>query len=111
LYWVPRAVRTRCCSRRRAGPEAAAGDRCLQRAEALQAAGRPLHALREFRQAKINWFRGDTLYGTLRAMACITGIYAGLGMYLAGKKYALGRVGETGRSRRPGPPQVGARPG
>ena len=41
-------------------------------------------------QAKINWFHGDTLYGTLRAMACITDIYAGLGLYLAGKKYALG---------------------
>jgi hypothetical protein len=69
--------------------DAAAGDRCRQRAEALQAAGRPLDALREFHQAKINWFHGDTLYGTLRAMACITDIYAGLGMYLAGKKYAL----------------------
>jgi hypothetical protein len=69
--------------------DTAAGDRCRQRAEALQAAGRPLDALREFHQAKINWFHGDTLYGTLRAMACITDIYAGLGMYLAGKKYAL----------------------
>jgi hypothetical protein len=69
--------------------DAAAGDRCRQRAEALQAAGRPLDALREFHQAKINWFHGDTLYGTLRAMACITDIYAGLGLYLAGKKYAL----------------------
>jgi hypothetical protein len=69
--------------------DAVAGDRCRQRAEALQAAGRPLDALREFHQAKINWFHGDTLYGTLRAMACITDIYAGLGMYLAGKKYAL----------------------
>ena len=69
--------------------DAVAGDRCRQRAEALQAAGRPLDALREFHQAKINWFHGDTLYGTLRAMACIVDIYAGLGMYLAGKKYAL----------------------
>jgi hypothetical protein len=69
--------------------DAVAGDRCRQRAEALQAAGRPLDALREFHQAKVNWFHGDTLYGTLRAMACITDIYAGLGMYLAGKKYAL----------------------
>ena len=69
--------------------DAAAGDRCRQRAEALQAAGLPLDALREFHQAKINWFHGDTLYGTLRAIACITDNYAGLGLYLAGKKYAL----------------------
>ena len=66
-----------------------AGDRCRQRAEALQQAGRLLDALREFHQAKINWFHGDTLYGALRAMACITDIYAALGLYLAAKKYAL----------------------
>ena len=69
--------------------DAVAGDRCRQRAEALQAAGRLLDALREFHQAKINWFHGDTLYGALRAMACITDIYSALGMYLAAKKYAL----------------------
>ncbi len=69
--------------------EAVAGDRCRQRAEALQQAGRLLDALREFHQAKINWFHGDTLYGALRAMACITDIYSALGLYLAAKKYAL----------------------
>lgn len=69
--------------------DAAAGDRCRQRAEALQKAGQLLDALREFHQAKINWFHGDTLYGTLRAMANIVDIYAELGMYLAAKKYAL----------------------
>jgi hypothetical protein len=69
--------------------DAAAADRCRQRAEALQKAGRLLDALREFHQAKINWFHGDTLDGTLRAMANIVDIYAALGMYLAAKKYAL----------------------
>jgi hypothetical protein len=54
--------------------DAAAGDRCRQRAEALRKAGRLLEALREFHQAKINWFHGDTLYGTLRAMASIADI-------------------------------------
>jgi hypothetical protein len=69
--------------------DAVAGDRCRQRAEALEQAGRPLDALREFHQAKINWFHGDTLYGALRAMACITDLYSALGLYLAAKKYAL----------------------
>ena len=69
--------------------DAAAGDRCRQRAQALHKAGRLLEALREFHQAKINWFHGDTLYGTLRAMANIVDLYSALGMYLAAKKYAL----------------------
>lgn len=46
---------------RRQEGDAVAGDRCRQRAEALQQAGRLLDALREFHQAKINWFHGDTL--------------------------------------------------
>ncbi|AMY20326.1 MULTISPECIES: hypothetical protein [Nocardiaceae] len=66
-----------------------AGDRCRQRAEALQKSGRLLDALREFHQAKVNWFHGDTLYGALRAMGNIVDIYCALGMYLAAKKYAL----------------------
>ncbi len=69
--------------------DTAVGDKCRQRATALQEAGRLLDALREFHQAKVNWFHGDTLYGTLRAMANIVDIYCALGMYLAAKKYAL----------------------
>ncbi len=69
--------------------EAAVGDRCRQRAEALHRSGRLLDALREYHQAKINWFHGDTLDGALRAMANIVDIYSALGMYLAAKKYAL----------------------
>ena len=69
--------------------DVAAGDKCRQRATALQKAGRLLDALREFHQAKVNWFHGDTLFGTLRAIANIVDIYCGLGMYLAAKKYAL----------------------
>lgn len=74
---------------RRQEGHAAVGDKCRQRATALQKAGRLLDALREFHQAKVNWFHGDTLYGTLRAMANIVEIYSALGMYLAAKKYAL----------------------
>lgn len=69
--------------------EAAVGDRCRQRAQALHEAGRLLEALREFHQAKINWFHGDILSATLLVMANIVDIYSELGMYLAAKKYAL----------------------
>jgi hypothetical protein len=69
--------------------DAAVGNKCRPRATALQKAGRLLDALREFHQAKVNWFHGDTLYGALLAMANIVDIYCALGMYLAGKKYAL----------------------
>ncbi|ROZ53003.1 hypothetical protein EEB12_29795 [Rhodococcus sp. WS1] len=67
----------------------AVGERCRQRAQALHKAGNLLGALREFHVAKVNWFHGDTLFGTLRAMANIMDIYCALGMYLAAKKYAL----------------------
>lgn len=69
--------------------DAAAGDRCRQRAQALREADRLLDSLREFHQAKINWFHGDTLFGALQAMSNIVDIYSALGMYLAAKKYAL----------------------
>ncbi|WP_054812228.1 hypothetical protein [Nocardia arizonensis] len=69
--------------------DAAAGERCLQRAHAFDKAGRPLDALREYHQAKVRWFHGDTLYGALTAIASIIDIYSTLGMYLAAKKYSL----------------------
>lgn len=72
--------------------EAAVGDKCRQRATAHLDAGRPLDALRECHQAKVNWFHGDTLYGAIKAMANIVDIYSRLGMYLAAKKYALATV-------------------
>jgi hypothetical protein len=53
---------------RRQEGDAAVGDKCRQRATAMQKAGRPLDALREFHQAKVKWFHGDTLYGALHAM-------------------------------------------
>ncbi|MGY0236702.1 hypothetical protein [Longispora urticae] len=69
--------------------EAAVAVKCRRRATALVKDGLPLEALREFHNAKVNWFHGDTLPGTLRVLAGIADIYADLGMYLAAKKYAL----------------------
>ncbi len=71
-----------------AGDDAVAG-RCRQRAVALFHADRLLDALREFHDAKVNWWHGDTLRGSLLAMAVIADIYGRLRMPLAAKKYAL----------------------
>ncbi|MET7717426.1 hypothetical protein [Streptomyces sp. NPDC005407] len=73
---------------RQAGGNAVA-DRCRQRAMGLLRANRLLDALREFHDAKVNWWHGDTLRGSLLAMALIANIYSRLGMPLAAKKYAL----------------------
>src|SRR5262249_36587512 len=49
----------------------------------------PLDALKEFHQAKVNWWHGDTLTGSLLAISSIADIYADLGMLAAAKKYTL----------------------
>jgi hypothetical protein len=73
---------------RQAGGDAVAG-RCRQRAIGLLHADRLLDALREFHDAKVNWWHGDTLRGSFLAMALIAEIYGRLRMPLAAKKYAL----------------------
>ena len=83
---------------RQAGDDAVA-DRCRQRAMALNRAGRLLDALREFHDAKVNWWHGDTLRNSLLAMALIAEIYGRLRMPLAAKKYALAVA--TGALRAP----------
>jgi hypothetical protein len=70
--------------------DAAVAVRCRARALAMTEAGRPLDALREFHQAKVNWWHGDTLHGSLLAISSIAEIYASLGMLAAAKKYTLG---------------------
>lgn len=69
--------------------DAALARKYYQRASALHAAGRPVDAVHEFHQAKINWFHGDTLDASMNALADIAEIYSSLGMHLAAKKYAL----------------------
>ncbi|MEV6928447.1 hypothetical protein AB0M46_28720 [Dactylosporangium sp. NPDC051485] len=86
---------------RRQDGDAAVAEKCRQRAEAFNKAGRPLDALREFHQAKVNWFHGDTLSGALDAIASITDLYSALGMHLAAKKYALALAALAGRSQDP----------
>lgn len=67
----------------------AVAERCRSRALSLIKSGKPLLALREFHKAKINWFHGDTLRGSLLAMLTIASVYADLKLPHAAKKYAL----------------------
>lgn len=69
--------------------DGALADRCRERAVAFRAAGRPLDALREFHEAKANWWHGDSLRGSLMAMRAIGAIYSELRLNTAAKQYAL----------------------
>lgn len=67
----------------------AVAERCRKRAIKLWEADKPLLALREFHGAKINWFHGETLRGSILAMLTIAEVYAQLKLPHAAKKYAL----------------------
>ena len=73
---------------RQAG-EASTADRCRKRAAVLYRSGKKLAALREWHEAKVNWWHGDTTRGSVLAMMRIAGIYSGLLLPQAAKKYAL----------------------
>ncbi|NJC66227.1 hypothetical protein HC028_17195 [Planosporangium flavigriseum] len=73
---------------RQAG-DASTANRCRKRAMSLYRSGRRLAALRELHEAKVNWWHGDTLRGSLLAMLFIARLYGELRMPLAAKKYAL----------------------
>jgi hypothetical protein len=68
---------------------AAAADRTRDRAIALHNAGRLVAALQEFHRVRIDWFAGDTIRGSLLAMAMVTDIYRDLHLPLASKYYGL----------------------
>lgn len=67
----------------------AVAERCRSRALSLMKSEKPLLALREFHKARINWFHGDTLRGSLLAMLTISKIYDDLRLPQAAKGYAL----------------------
>lgn len=68
--------------------DAAAAERCRDRATAFMRAHKPLHALRELHEAKVKWFNGETLYGSVLTMRFIAEIYADLRLTYAAKMYA-----------------------
>lgn len=68
--------------------DSAAAERCRDRATAFMRAHKPLHALRELHEAKVKWFNGETLYGSVLTMRFIAKIYADLCLTYAAKMYA-----------------------
>ncbi|OFI36750.1 hypothetical protein BIU82_11755 [Arthrobacter sp. SW1] len=67
----------------------AVAERCRSRALTFIKSEKPLLALREFHKAKINWFHGDTMRGSVLAMLTIASVYSDLKLPHAAKKYAL----------------------
>lgn len=68
--------------------DSATAERCRDRGMAFVKANKPMHALVELHNAKLNWFNGDTLYGSVLTMRYIGSMYAGLGLMYAAKMYA-----------------------
>jgi len=68
--------------------DAAIADRCRDRAMAFANAGRPLEALHELHDAKVRWFHGDSMYGSVLTMRYIGNLYHDLGLTYAAKMYA-----------------------
>jgi len=65
--------------------DSAAAERSRDRAMSFLQAGRPLEALMELHQAKVRWFSGDTMYGSVVTMRYIARIYSELGLMYAAK--------------------------
>ncbi|WP_394525418.1 hypothetical protein [Paenarthrobacter nicotinovorans] len=67
--------------------DAAVAQRCRDRGMAFVRAGQPLKALAELHIAKVKWFNGDTIYGSILTMRYLGKLYADLGLMLAAKMY------------------------
>lgn len=68
---------------------AAVAERARDRGLYLRHAGRTLDALHELHTAKVEWWKGDTLRGSLLSMLLIAECYRDLGMLQAAKYHAL----------------------
>ena len=69
--------------------KSALGARARDRAMKLFRAGRRLDSLEEFHRAKIEWWSGETVRGSMLAMIIIARLYLELGLPHASKSYAL----------------------
>lgn len=67
--------------------DAVIAQRCRDRGMAFVRAGQPLKALAELHTAKVKWFNGDTIYGSILTMRYLGRLYAGLGLMYAAKLY------------------------
>jgi hypothetical protein len=80
--------------------QAAAAGRCRDRAIALRRSNNYCAAVREFHRAKIGWWSGDSIRGSLLAMLLIADCYQQLGFLHAAKQSALltARLASTSES-------------
>jgi hypothetical protein len=74
----------------------AAAERSRDRAFAFLRQNRPLDALADLHEAKVRWWQGDTLRGSLLALLTLARCYERLRLYLAAKQHALVAVGMAG---------------
>ena len=63
--------------------------RARDRAMALMNAGRPLAALEELHRARVDWWSGETIRGSVLASLMIAHLYTHLRLHSAAKAYAL----------------------
>jgi hypothetical protein len=76
----------------------AAASKCRDRAVALHRAGMTCAAIKEFHRAKIGWWSGDTLRGSLLSLMILSNCYKKLGLFHAAKQYALQAARTASRS-------------
>jgi hypothetical protein len=69
---------------------AAAADRARGRAVAHLDAGRHVAAIDELQRAKVGWFTGETMEGSILAMMVISQSFDALNLHLAARYYAAG---------------------
>jgi hypothetical protein len=69
--------------------EAAAAEKCRDRARALYKRGELLHAINQIHRAKVKWFSEETVYEAIVAMLFLAHCYLKLGLAFAAKYHAL----------------------
>jgi tetratricopeptide (TPR) repeat protein len=69
--------------------DSAAAESCRDRALSLLRAGRPLKALQDLHEAKVRWWHGDTIRGSLLALLLLAKCYRDLGLPMAARQQAL----------------------
>ena len=75
------------------GGDSSAAERSRDRALALLEQGRPLDALSDLHEAKVRWWHGDTIRGSLLALMFLSRCYEELGLSIAARQEALVAVG------------------
>jgi hypothetical protein len=69
--------------------KSARGRRAWERANRMLESGQLLGALNEVQEAKLSWWKGDTVEHSVEMSMCISDLYSRLGLPLAAKQYAL----------------------